>query len=389
MTARITPAEYAATVEKIEKINARAAKKGFTGRVTLEAEQVVVTKTDEQGFEITYPMYDVTLGGEAPSYNGYRLLAVLDFDQHAGLVTRMAPGVDEVSVNRDALEAGRCDHCGVTRYRTKSYLVLNVETGEQVQVGSTCIKDFLGWSGSLAFISSDEVSEDIEGGWGMGLGEPDYGVLTVLAVAWAAIKAYGFVPASGIGGMPTKEVVATYLSNARDKGAQAIREEIGGYVEGSMAAAEKVRAFVLSEDFSGSSEYVINLKAVMGPQFVTRRNIGLVASAPQALARFEEKTLVREKEALKPSSHFGAEGDKVEFEGVISGVRYIESMYGTSVLYTIRNEETGNVVKWFASREALGGPEVTGNVVKIKGTIKKHEDFNGLKSTVLTRCKAL
>jgi hypothetical protein len=388
MTVTITPAEYAATVEKIAKINARAEKKGFTGRITLDAVEVVKTREIAPGFTSSERAFEVSLGGEAPAYNGWALLAVLDFDQHAGLVTRMAPGTDDVAVDRDALEAGRCDHCSVTRNRTKSYLVRNVETGEQKQVGSTCIKDFLGWSGTIAFVSVDEVSDEMAGGWGNG-GPSDYATDTLLAAAWAAIRAYGFVRSGDWSARSTADTVRVFLNGGKDKEAQQVKADLAPFFEASYAAAAKTRAFVLSEDFSGTSEYVINLKAVAAAEYVSDRNVGLLASAPQALARFEEKTLVREKEAQKPSSHFGTVGDKIEFTGTISGVRYIESAYGTSVLYTIRDEETGNVVKWFASREALGGPDKVGTEVKVKGTIKKHEEFNGLKSTVLTRCKAL
>lgn len=384
---RITPAEYSATVEKIAKINERASKKGFTGRVTIEAEQVTVTTKDSQGFEITERLYDVTLGGEAPSYNGWAFLATLDFDQHAGLVTRCAPGAD-VNVERDGIEPGRCDHCGVERYRRTTYVVRNVETGEQKIVGSTCIKDFLGWDGKLVFIYEDTL-KDVEDGWGGGFGggDRDYSVETVLAVAWAAIRTYGFVRSGSFDAQSTKEAVLTYLGTSRDKGAEALRAEIGGHVEGSAAAAKQVRDFILSEDFSGTNEYVINLKAVMAPEYVTDRNVGLVASAPQALARFEERTLIKEKAAEKPSSWIGAEKEKIQFVGTVTGVNYIPGAYGTTVLYTLRNEDTGIVVKWFASREALGDRTAVGTTAEITGTVKKHEEFNGAKSTILTRCK--
>jgi len=100
MSVQISPAEYFLTVEKIEKINARAAKKGWTGRVTLDA--VETTKvTNVEGFEVREQVWDVTLGGEAPSYNGWTFLATLDWDENAGLITRCAPGV-EVVVERDS-----------------------------------------------------------------------------------------------------------------------------------------------------------------------------------------------------------------------------------------------------------------------------------------------
>ena len=398
MSTTLTPAEYHLTVEKIAKINARAAKKGWTGRVTLDA--VETTKvTNVGGFEVREQVWETTLGGAAPSYNGWTFLATLDWDENAGLITRCAPGV-EVVVERDSLVAGWCDHCKTTRTRKATFLVLNEATGEQVQVGSSCIKDFLGWTGTLVFLSTEEVEAEVDAMWGA---SPDsrehtYSVETVLAVAWAAVKAYGWVPASaGDYKMTTKSAVATFLNpstkinrrTGRLEDAELV-EAVGAHVEGSLAAAVQVRAFILSDDFSGDSEYVINMKAVLAAEFVSSRNIGLVASAPQALARFEERTLARKAANEGPQSEwFGTVGDKgVLFTGVIELVRYIESQWGCTVLYTLRSSD-GTVAKWFASSEALGDVTVIGTTVTLKGTIKDHDEFKGTKSTVLTRCKAV
>jgi len=167
-------------------------------------------------------------------------------------------------------------------------------------------------------------------------------------------------------------------------------EILGSCGPGWLAKNPPPRAFILSDDFSGDSEYVVNMKAVIAAEFVSSRNIGLVASAPQALARFEEKTLARKVAAAGPQSEwFGSKGDKgVLFTGVIEAIRYIDSQWGSTVLYTFRAAD-GTIAKWFASSEALGDTTVIGTTVTIKGTIKDHDEFRGTKSTVLTRCKAV
>jgi hypothetical protein len=50
----------------------------------------------------------------------------------------------------------------------------------------------------------------------------------------------------------------------------------------------------------------------------------------------------------------------------------------------VRAEDSGVVVKWFASNNALG--EDTGVRVTLRGTVKEHDEYKGIKSTVLTRC---
>lgn len=388
MSVTITPAEFEATVEKVAKINARAAKKGFTGRIEVISEQVEV-KSTVAGIEVTEVRYEVSLGGEAPSYNGWSLAAVLDFDPEIGLVVRTAPGVE--SVSREGLEAGFCGHCNTVRNRRKAYLVRNVETGEQVQVGSSCIKDFLGWSGSVVFIGTDEVEDALYVAGGMGYSEPRYTPDSVLAVAWACIKVAGWKPSGSFGGT-TREDVGLVLSpfarpNAREKAFIAEVEAVAAQENVTEHAAE-IKDFILSDAFSGTSEYVSNLKALIAAPSVSTRHLGFVVSAPQAYAKHLERTLVRQQADALPESEFlGQVGDKIEFTGQITMIRHIEGYYGTTVLYVIRNQETGVEVKWFASREALGDKQ--GVEVSIKGAVKSHDTYQGRKSTVLTRCKAL
>jgi hypothetical protein len=386
-TTQITPAEYEATVVKIAKINARAEKKGFTGRVTVDAEHVQVTHKNQAGIPVTYEMVDVTIGGEAPAYGGWKFIARLDWDEEAGLITSMAPGA-EVIVNREGLVRGHCDHCKKIRARRVTYLVVNEEDGRQVQVGSTCIKDFIGWEGRVVFLTEDEVRKDVEDGWGAigGGGERRYATVTVLAAAWAAIKTFGWQPASNFG--PTTKGTVHDILDPRDKHARKIAAQVAPILDEQDEKAAEVRAFILSDAFGGASEYVTNLKAVIGAETVAPRNFGLLVSAPQAMFRAQEKTLVEKAaDALPASEWFGTAKEKVEFTGLITGIRYIDGDFGSTVLYTIRNQKTGAQVKWFASREVLGDKQDV--EVAIKGTVKKHDEYRGIKSTVLTRCKAV
>ena len=137
----LTPAEYAATVERAASINARATKRGFTGRIEVTGTTREVSETDQAGLNRTYLVVDTEITGEAPCYNGWTFLAAVDTVETADgadFVIRSAPGVEESGVDRSALEAGRCQHCKSIRSNRKyTYLVRNVETGKTVQVGSS------------------------------------------------------------------------------------------------------------------------------------------------------------------------------------------------------------------------------------------------------------
>lgn len=384
---RVTYGEMAATVDKIEKINERAARREFTGRLAVECTEVIEKRRDALGFEIEETLYDVVVTGEPPSYNGWTLAAVLDWDAEAGLIVRTAPGVDRV--DRDGLREGWCDHCAMLRQRNSTYLVRN-GAGEQRQVGSTCIKDFLGWSGNVVFYSASEAQDEIDGMLaGGGHLDRRWSVETVLAVAWAASQAFGYVPASSYDGTPTKSIVLTVLSpNPRSAGDRELVEGLRPYVQRSAEQAGIVRDWVLGEGFSGDGEYTLNLKAVAGAESVGSRNVGLLASAPQAWARAMERDLIRraEREELI-SEHVGQPKDKLDLTVRITSIRYIPGDYGTTTLYTLVSDDH-RVFKWFSTSAALG-ETADDTLYKIRGTVKGHDEYGGMKSTVLTRCKVI
>jgi hypothetical protein len=377
--------EYHATVEKIAKINDRARKRGFTGGLKVEATREERTTTTVAGIDKTEIVYVTKVTGTAPSYAGWTFLARIDRVGDSFTIAT-APGVDHVE--RGLVRPGACDHCGHDRRRNNTYLVRNDETGQTVNVGSTCIKDFLGWDATVVFFGSGDSSLEPE--MGGSHYAPEFSVDTVLAIAYAAIKSHGWVPSSAYDGVHTRSYLDLVLLRAR------LTEEEKRMVAAlrvhAAEATEKVaqiKAYLLSDEFSGTSTYVDNLKVLVAANTVTGRHFGLLASAPQAWIRHNERQAQVKAEAAKTveSDYIAEVGTKkVRVEGTIEAIRYIEGQYGTTVLYTILSKE-GNLVKWFASREALGDEE--GVEVTIEGTVKKHDEYRGVKSTVLTRCKQI
>lgn len=391
MSVRLTPAEFTATRAKIAKINERATKRGFTGRFEVTGARIEVSETVESGLTVTSIYMDTEITGETPKYNGWTFLARVDaIGDTFTLAT--APGVEHV--DRDLVRAGHCDHCESNRYRKCTYLVQG-EDGAVKNVGSTCIKDFLGWQGNFAFMSQDEADHEAFGS-GHGGGEQTWTTDTVLAAAYAAIRAYGFTSTQGIG-RSTADVVRLIIGAT--KASPKEREELHAlraYAEEATAKAAVVREWILSDAFEGRSTYVENLKAVVAAGEAAWAQLGLLASAPQAYIRHLETTAERQareagwaaekaaKAALAANSHhIGNLKDKVQFKGTISAIRFITGTYGTTTLYTILTTE-GNLVKWFASSEALGDKE--GVEVHLIGTIKDFDEYEGTLSTIVTRC---
>lgn len=391
MSARIDPFQLAETTAKIEKINARAAKKGLAGSLTMTADEVIEVEVDEvTKIRTERVMYDVKIQGNAPAFNGWEFVAKLDWDANAGLIVRSIPGA--VAVDRENLRQGWCDHCRTTRQRLVTYVVRETETGRQIQVGSSCLKDFTGQYTTIAFpeLKGDD---DEEGGFFGGRGEREYSPLTVLAVAWACVKLEGFKPA-GSYGSTTKGDVMTALSPSKSKHDREWAAKIAPLADEAAEKAAKLLAWILSDDFSGTTDYVLNLKAVAAGKMVSARNVGILASAPQTWAKSLERSLIREREAsvyanseyvgTAPDKEKGIKGSRETLTVTIKAIRYLDNDWnGSTTLYTMITDE-GNVVKWFASNDTLG--EEIGARFVIKGTVKAHKEWEGMKSTSLTRC---
>ena len=379
----LTAEALEATREKIDKINAKASKKGLSGRLEVIAEETTVTH-DIAGIPVEEILYSTTITGEPPKHNGWVFLATLEWVE-TGVIVRAVPGAP--AADRSKFEPNKCDHCGTFRRRNETYVVLNEKTGEQLQVGSTCLKDFLGWSGTVVFFTDDDIEREISGY--LNFGSPVYTTESILAVAWACVTTFGYFKAHEDN--PTKKTVYTVMAARENKYNRELKARIAPVAKDAIPMAQKLREFILSDEFRGESDYVLNLKTYCEAETNTARSFGFLASVPQAYARHLDKTFKREKELANTVNEWmGEEKDKLTVNVKIKSVRYLDNDFGVTVLYTFLSD-TGHTFKWFASRAALGEdvtPEDEG-FFTLKGSVKKHEEFNGQKSTVLTRCKKI
>ena len=88
------------------------------------------------------------------------------------------------------------------------------------------------------------------------------------------------------------------------------------------------------------------------------------------------------------SEYIGEEKERLrDLHVTLVGSRTVESYYGTSILYTFKMGD--NVLTWFCSGAGLDEDIENGDTILLTGTVKKHQIYNGVKQTVLNRCKAI
>lgn len=120
----------------------------------------IITPSGQESKSVVYlkePYAKFSIVGDAPRINGYSLVAKIEHGfnkgEHMNTVTPEYLGVFPPDVV-DKLATGvvncppNCQHCNTNRNRNTTFLLHNKEADEQgrniIQVGSTCVDDFLG-----------------------------------------------------------------------------------------------------------------------------------------------------------------------------------------------------------------------------------------------------
>lgn len=392
-TWELTPTEYERTADKIEAINRRAARRGFTGRIDLTAHTTIRYEHDECTGESREQVYiQASITGEAPCYGGWTFLAAVDalpaadnWDENV-FVLRYAPGAEETAGDREHLHAGWCDHCrtrnGNRRY---TYLVRNTDTGELKQVGSTCIRDFTGWNGNPVFLSLREVEDkldDITSSGGCAGETP----ANVIAAAYAAVQEFGWRPAYYHSNTTRDAVTAYYYGRSRADGE--LRTAMRPHMDTGREQAPVI-IDTLRQELTGTPGYEANLLAALSAAYVEPGQFGILVSAVSAYDRLMGR---KAREAAQPDrsqvTHQGTVGEKITVTGTITRCQLVDGFRGGVSLFIII-ENTTTVVKTVTTAAwAMDDHEMdTGTEVTVTGTVKAHTDYRGTPQTVLTRTK--
>ncbi len=344
----------------------------------------VVTKKYEE-VEVAY--VEVTLTGEGPKVvGGWALAAALERIDELGTVIRAVPGKQVAEKWRT--EPSYCDHCKTLRARIMTY-VLQSETGEEKQIGSDCLKDFLGHNLNSVFCFWTELDE-VFGEFGGGGYAPEVEWLeNFLKHAATLIRTTGWVSrteARDGGKCATADATLSWLGDLR-KGKKTELEAPTEKDELLAKASIEWARTVLAEK-PDKNDYEHNLFLVTSRDTVDRRHAGIAASLIGAYERYLGREIEKAKKFAdeKNSVFLGEVKKRQEFKALtLTFWKSFDGQFGVTTLFKFR-DPAGNVLTWWAS----GEPDLEkGGTYDLKATVKKHEEYNGVKQTVLTRAKVL
>lgn len=377
--------------KRIEKLNKKARKLNCPEMLlTISTdERVVEVKNDFTGMTDRVEVYvEATLEYEIPVIDGYELICTFDIVPSADGPVVFTSKVPDKTIPVKYLDKHElhCDHCGYRRNRNHSMLMLNHLTGEYIEVGSTCVKDFFGhdpkglmWMAQFSFGEVvDAADRDcFENG---GSYPYAFSIHDFLATTNACINDAGWV-SKGVaydkGMASTADMVLEQMSRGT-KPRGWVRLPI---IDDDKKMADDTIDYFLNLDVA-DNDYLTNCKKIAELGYVPNKHTGVACSMVATYKRSYEDKLRRDHEPT--SDYVGAVGDKLEVAVECVFDVTVNSMYGTSELYIFVDKD-GNKYKTFYSG---GGWECeTGDKVNLKGTVKKHEEYKGEKATMLTRCK--
>ena len=208
--------------------------------------------------------------------------------------------------------------------------------------------------------------------WNTRRGAQMFEVRQILACAYDAIQEYDYRKSDEQDS--TREVVLDKL-----------REQVAAS-DKAMSQAELINSWLLGIDFDSASDLERNCSVFAKGEYVTAKQVGRLAYMPLAYEHYMERKARKEQRANteNTSAYVGEVGTRLTLD--LTAAVLLTSWYndfGTTYLYKFA-DEAGNVFIWYASRPIELQERMT-----LKATIKAHNERNGVKQTVLTRCKVV
>lgn len=375
--------------KKLTTISNKCAKYGCEFHFEELGETFRSVKDEDSGEIRTARFITVDVSGKAQISN-WEFIATIEHSKPINIIRSFQPEV-EIPEHFYTVDT-YCEHCKTRRYRKDTYIVRNTETGEFKQVGKSCLRDFTGGLSAEQVASYISWFDEVIKGEYVEPGFKSYdSTEEVLQFAVESVRLYGFTKTEACAGADsTRDVVCEQLHRY---GRYSYRITRDGFDPDHKGNAEKTKAIMawvesLPEQFG----YISNLKATMARSYCERRDIGIICSAVASYNRemeYQDRKAVQRKQASN-SQWVGNEGDRIELHNL--QVRLLtswETMYGVTYLYKFIDEQ-GNTLTWKTGKWLGVTDEITPDLrISLKGTIKKHSEFNHELQTELTRCKMI
>jgi hypothetical protein len=377
-------------VTKMDKFSRRAAKLNLDFGYTLEStsEGVYLTKNDfEETVKNYYTIYNYSVYGESPLINGYSFLAKIEtIESGVNLIHSYNESFD-FTAYRD-MTSLICEHCNVNRFRLFYFLVQNEETKEVKMLGHNCLaqyiaqpnaEDIANFYNDVLGLDKSFTSDDMEETFKNNRSGFSISIKSFLAYAINNVNKFGYVSTKndGVTKLSTKEsTLIDYYETGSNK--VIISDDIA-------QQAESMVDYVTCEltNKKELNNYESTILTLLDTGRMKTSHAGYIVSIIPLYNKMMEVKVVRESQP--ESLYLGEVGNKINnVECVVTFYnKYVNNFNGYTHLYKFNNN--GNVITYFSSKDLF--LEVGYNVIIKSATVKKHDSYNGINQTVITRGK--
>jgi hypothetical protein len=362
------------------------------------------------------PMFESAFGSQMTSDYVINMIPGLDFDDESMVeISNIVP--QEIN--------SYCIHCNSTRQRKSLVLVRNKETGEYRRVGTNCL---------MAYTAIDpKVVIDL---YSIGMEKTDFGSgghnftkfdvkglyeFLQLSTQYfeskgAYLKGRGRVIFDSVS-LESEEgdyYMVNYNYPNKHQRQDAYNEFGQGYfadgrlnfdnnrvldflrMERIMPPTEDIDKMV-SEMISYvgnmrvKSSFERNLKAIVDSGKVSMRTAGYAASIYIVYKNAVEKGYFEslffpkvEKIEEVRGNHIGEIGERIRFDAQLVRKQEKEGYYGITTMMVFETDDGSEVIWWSSSNKRM---PMVGDIGTVVGTVKKHGEFKGKKTTTITRAK--
>jgi len=306
----------------------------------------------------------------------------------AGTMVREVPGF---TIDPKFRTRQLCDHCDVRRSR-KTYAMFDTGT-TQIQIGSTCVKDYMGhdasaligWLDGIAGLSSDEELHDIDADrvprgmflcdWELTLGS------LIQEVSQNGFKSRRHVEAKALTnpGLTTtaediSELLGAHYSTVPHQhqqlnvGAQYI-DQIPQFID-----------WVAAQD--STSAFWFNVQGIVNFRHgVPFRSLSSLAAG---VGMWFASKVQRDTQPTQ-STFLGSVGEKLHVELSVVRKHVFSTQFGRKTMLVSR-DGVGNSILLEANTTLFDEIDA-GAKLTVSGTVKKHDVYKDIQQTVLNRCK--
>lgn len=345
--------------------------------------------------KVTIKAIEVEVSGTAIAESGWRLAGKIEHLETGNVIHSFS----NVAIpDRYRSVSPRCEHCNSDRHRKETYVLYHAENNSWKQVGSSCLKDFTGYVSAemAAAIASvytllERVAEDrihIER-------SPKYfEIESVMCYAIECVKHWGYHKAEE-GHAATRNQVIDLMHKHMKLPASIGSVTFDPMSTTNLQTFKDMRSRLLA--LNANDDYTNNLQVFLKAEDVPENGLGIVVSAVPYYNNLIAREAEQNKLAEASNSEFiGTVGHRITVDiATVKLINIYDGYYGSTRRYQIIDVH-GNVLMWDASNsiwdtvcveDSPDGDVVEGLPLQLIGTIKKHDEFRGIKQTWLTRCR--